>query len=175
MMYVVAALAAISSIRQGYAQADALRFQGQMANLQAQEKSLQYKREELNAQRQADAIMDRLMRANGAAAARASAMGIMPFSGSPLDLQNYNTTQAGEELEINKSNREMLALGGKNALTMGQMQLAQSNEAASNAITSGWINAFASAGQAMYPGSRLGGAPQQAPAPVADANIRFLR
>ena len=160
--YVFAAISAISSIKAGNDQADALRFQGQMANLNAQERSLSYKREELNASRQAATVLERMQRANSAVVARAGAMNIMPFSGSPLDLQNYNTERAGSEWEIAQSNKEMAAMGGKNALIAGQMQLQQSNSAADAAVMGGWLKAIGSVGMAAYGQGQLGGAPDGA-------------
>jgi hypothetical protein len=157
--WVFAAISAVSSIKAGNDQADALRFQGQMANLNAQERSLNYKREELNASRQAAAVLERMQRANSAVVARAGAMNIMPFSGSPLDLQKYNTQRAGSEWEIAQSNKEMAAMGGKNALIAGQMQQQQAESAAESAVMGGWLKAFGAIGGAAYGQSQLGGAP----------------
>jgi uncharacterized protein involved in type VI secretion and phage assembly len=168
--WVFAAVSAISSIRSGNEQASALRFQADMARLNAQERSLGYKREELNAQRQANAVMERLQRSNSAVIARSSAMGIMPFSGSPLDLQKYNAEQAGDEWEIAKSNKEMAEMGGRNALLAGEMQRKELKSAASSASMGGWLKALGTLGFTAYGQSQLGG-PQQAPAPVRDANI----
>lgn len=149
----------ISEYRQGQQQADSLRFQGQMANLQAQERSLSYKREELNATRQANAIMERLQRANAAVTARAAAMNISPFSGSPLNLQLWNTQKAGDEQEIAKSNRELAALGGRNALAMGALQQQEYNSAASAAEDAGMMRMLSSFGSAYMGYSQLGGPP----------------
>jgi hypothetical protein len=148
----------LSSIAQGQQQADSYRFQAQMATLQAQEKSLNYKREELNASRQANSVLERLQRANSAVVARASAMNIMPFSGSPLNLQAYNNTQGGNEWEVANSNKDLMALGGKNALMMGDMQSQQLNSAADQAESAGWMKGLMSFGGAALGYAKLGGA-----------------
>ncbi len=148
----------LMQMQQGREQADSYRFQGQMAALQASERSLNYKREELNASRQAAAVLERMQRANSAVVARAGAMNIMPFSGSPLDLQNYNTQRAGSEWEIAQSNKEMAAMGGKNALLAGEMQRGQYNSAADSAESSGMMKGLFSIAGGAAGFAKLGGA-----------------
>lgn len=149
----------LMQMQQGSEQAASYRFQGQMAALQASERSLSYKREELNASRQAAAVLERMQRANAAVIARAGAMNIMPFSGSPLDLQKYNTTRAGSEWEIAQSNKEMAALGGKNALLAGDMQRAEYDSAASSAESAGMMKGLFSIAGGAAGFAKLGGAP----------------
>lgn len=179
-MYVFAAISAISSLKQSQQQAEALRFQGDMALIQSQQKSLSYQREELNARKQANAVVDRLARANSAVIARAAAMNLMPFEGSPLDLQGYNNKQAGDEWIIAKDNAETMALGSKQSLQMGQLQRNQNYSAADSTESLGWLKAISSFGSTLYGGSNLGGPSifsnltSQAPAPVTTANVRFL-
>lgn len=149
----------IMQYRQSQQQASQLRFQGQMAMLQGQERSLTYRREELNAQRQANAVLDRLQRANASVVARAAAMNIMPFEGSPLNLQANNSKQAGDEWEIAKSNKEAMGIGSKNALAMGDMQQRNYNSAADATEDAGMFKMLMSFGNAAYGYSQLGSAP----------------
>lgn len=145
--YISAGMSVVSgmqSIQQGQFAAQAQRFQGDMALMQAREKSLAYKREELNAQKTANAVLERLQRANSAVVARAAATNIQPFSGSPLDLQKYNADKAGDEWVTAQSNEEMAVLGGKNSLASGMLQqranyaAADATEAMANAR--GWTS-----------------------------------
>lgn len=149
----------LMQMQQGSEQAASYRFQGQMAALQASERSLSYKREELNASRQAAAVLERMQRANSAVIARAGAMNIMPFSGSPLDLQKYNSKRAGSEWEVAQSNKEMAALGGKNALLAGDMQRAEYDSAASSAESAGMMKGLFSIAGGAAGFAKLGGAP----------------
>ena len=148
----------LMAMQQGAEQAASYRFQGQMATLQASERSLSYKREELNASRQAAAVLERMQRAYSAVVARAGAMNILPFSGSPLNLQNYNTQRAGSEWEIAQSNKEMAAMGGKNALTAGEMQRNSYNSAADSAESSGMMRGLFSIAGGAVGFAKLGGA-----------------
>lgn len=152
----------LMSIQQGQESAASMRFQGQMANLQAQERSLNYKREEVNANKQAASIMERMQRANSAVVARAAAMNIMPFSGSPLDLQKYNTTKGMDEFGTAKDNAGSFARAGKTALAMGELQLSEANSAADSAESSGLMKGLFSIGAGAFGFAKLGSAPTAA-------------
>lgn len=155
---------------QGRQQADSLRFQGELALLQGQQKSLSYKREELNAKKQANDITERLMRANSAAIARAAATNLNPFTGSPLNLQLYNDKTAMSEKEIADMNAEGMASGGRNALGMAQLQrdsymtaadnaLETARIQASNASSKGLMGGLMTIGGGIFNFAKLGGAP----------------
>jgi hypothetical protein len=120
-------------------QAAQMQQQGQMALIQAQERSLNYRREELNAKRQANNILERLARANGAAIARAAAMNIQPFSGSPLDLQKYNDREAGKEWEIAAENATTSKDAASRALKWGELQKGEYDIGALSAFYAGDI------------------------------------
>lgn len=174
-MIAMAVTSAVSSIKQGEAQAQQLRFQANQSILQGQERSINYMREEINARRQAEAIMDRVGRANSAMIAKAAAQNIMPFEGSPLDLQKYNTTTGGRDWATAMENADSMDRASSRALAAGEMQAQQYRSAAGSARTAGWFSGLSNLAMAGYQYSRLGNAPmQQLPAPVTTANVRYL-
>ena len=136
--------------QRGEMQAQQYRFQSQMTLLQSEQKSLQYKREELNMRRDAEKINENLRRANSAVIARAGAMNIQPFSGSPLDLQKYNEKVAGEEGVIARENIETTKRGGEQALRWGKLQSSEFETAAQYSV----YNAYAEAANIEKQASR---------------------
>jgi hypothetical protein len=138
VLIAAAAVSAISSIRQGEQQAEALRFQAQAAELQGRQNALNYNRQALYA-------FERQQRLGGTIRARAAAGGIDPLTGSPLSVDQWNAERAGNEIQIARENAELAASGG----------LAQSQQlygAATVAEASGITSAIGKAGMAyaMY-------------------------
>lgn len=112
------AFSAISSVSQGYAQADYYRLQGSQAELQGRQNALNYNR-------QAYQLLERQQRLAGTVRARAVAGGVDPLSGSPMSVEQSNAYRAGNEIEILKENAQLAQSGG--------LAISQSFNAAANA------------------------------------------
>ena len=99
------AFSAISSVSQGYAQADAYRLQGSQAELQGRQNALNYNR-------QAYQLLERQQRLAGTVRARAVAGGVDPLSGSPMTVEQANAYRAGNEIQILNENAQLAMSGG---------------------------------------------------------------
>lgn len=136
-----AGLSAIGSIRQGQQQA-------QMYELQAQQAKLKGERDALQYEQQANGVLDRLLQTNAVAAAKGFAGGVSGFSGSAKLIQNVNQKRAGKDIGV-------LQEGAKSAQSFGDIQSMMLTEAADNAITGSYFDAFASIGQGAFMYSQL--------------------
>ena len=99
------AFSAISSVQQGYAQADYYRLQGSQAELQGRQNALNYNR-------QAFQLLERQQRLAGTVRARAVAGGVDPLSGSPMTVEQANAYRAGNEIQILNENAQLAMSGG---------------------------------------------------------------
>jgi hypothetical protein len=99
------AFSAISSVSQGYAQADYYRLQGSQAELQGRQNALNYNR-------QAYQLLERQQRLAGTVRARAVAGGVDPLSGSPMTVEQANAYRAGNEIQILNENAQLALSGG---------------------------------------------------------------
>lgn len=99
------AFSAISSVQQGYAQADYYRLQGSQAELQGRQNALNYNR-------QAFQLLERQQRLAGTVRARAVAGGVDPLSGSPMTVEQSNAYRAGNEIQILNENAQLALSGG---------------------------------------------------------------
>jgi hypothetical protein len=114
------AFSAISSVSQGYAQADYYRLQGSQAELQGRQNALNYNR-------QAYQLLERQQRLAGTVRARAVAGGVDPLSGSPMTVEQANAYRAGNEIQILNENAQ-LALSGGLAISQSFQAAASSAE-----------------------------------------------
>jgi len=137
-----AGLSAIGSIRQGQQQA-------QMYELQAQQAKLKGERDALQYEQQANSVLDRLLQTNAAAAAKGFAGGVSGFSGSAKLIQDVNAKRGGKDIGV-------LQEGAKTAQSFGDIQSMMLTEAADQAITSSYFDAFAAIGQGAFMYSQLG-------------------
>jgi len=136
------AFSAISSVSQGYAQADAYRLQGSQAELQGRQNALNYNR-------QAYQLLERQQRLAGTVRARAVAGGVDPLSGSPMTVEQSNAYRAGNEIQILNENAQLAMSGG--------LAISQSfNAAASSAEEYGLMSGIAKGalGVATYMGTK---------------------
>jgi hypothetical protein len=99
------AVSAISSVSQGYAQADYYRLQGSQAELQGRQNALNYNR-------QAYQLLERQQRLASTVRARAVAGGVDPLSGSPMNVEQSNAYRAGNEIQILNENAQLAQSGG---------------------------------------------------------------
>ncbi len=136
-----AGLSAIGSIRQGQQQA-------QMYELQAQQAKLKGERDALQYEQQANSVLDRLLQTNAAAAAKGFAGGVSGFSGSAKLIQDVNAKRGGKDIGV-------LQEGAKTAQSFGDIQSMMLTEAADQAITSSYFDAFAAIGQGAFMYSQL--------------------
>jgi hypothetical protein len=114
-----------------------------MYELQAQQAKLKGERDALQYEQQANSVLDRLLQTNAAAAAKGFAGGVSGFSGSAKLIQDVNQKRAGKDVGV-------LQEGGRTAQSFGDIQSMMLTEAADNAITSSYFDAFASVGKAAY-------------------------
>ena len=114
------AFSAISSVSQGYAQADYYRLQGSQAELQGRQNALNYNR-------RAYQLLERQQRLAGTVRARAVAGGVDPLSGSPMTVEQSNAYRAGNEIQILNENAQ-LALSGGLAISQSFQAAASSAE-----------------------------------------------
>ena len=136
------AFSAISSVSQGYAQADYYRLQGSQAELQGRQNALNYNR-------QAYQLLERQQRLAGTVRARAVAGGVDPLSGSPMTVEQSNAYRAGNEIQILNENAQLALSGG--------LAISQSfNAAASSAEEYGLMSGIAKGalGVATYMGTK---------------------
>lgn len=136
-----AGLSAIGSIRQGQQQA-------QMYELQAQQAKLKGERDALQYEQQANSVLDRLLQTNAVASAKGFAGGVSGFSGSAGLVQDINQKRAGKDVGV-------LQEGSKSAQSFGEIQGNMLTEAADQAVTSSYFDAFASIGQGAFMYSQL--------------------
>jgi len=129
-------LSAVGSIRQGQQQAQMYELQAQQAKLKAQRDALQY-------EQQANSVLDRLLQTNAVAAAKGFSGGVSGFSGSAKLIQDINEKRAGKDVGV-------LQEGGKTAQSFGDIQASMLTEAADNAITGSYFDAFGKIGTAAY-------------------------
>jgi hypothetical protein len=137
------AFSAISSVSQGYAQADYYRLQGSQAELQGRQNALNYNR-------QAYQLLERQQRLAGTVRARAVAGGVDPLSGSPMTVEQSNAYRAGNEIQILNENAQLALSGG--------LAISQSfNAAASSAEEYGLMSGIAKGalGVATYQTTKL--------------------
>lgn len=137
------AFSAISSVQQGYAQADYYRLQGSQAELQGRQNALNYNR-------QAYQLLERQQRLAGTVRARAVAGGVDPLSGSPMTVEQANAYRAGNEIQILNENAQLALSGG--------LAISQSfNAAASSAEEYGLMSGIAKGalGAATYQTTKL--------------------
>lgn len=137
------AFSAISSVQQGYAQADYYRLQGSQAELQGRQNALNYNR-------QAYQLLERQQRLASTVRARAVAGGIDPLSGSPMTVEQANAYRAGNEIQILNENAQLALSGG--------LAISQSfNAAASSAEEYGLMSGIAKGalGAATYQTTKL--------------------
>ena len=137
------AFSAISSVQQGYAQADYYRLQGSQAELQGRQNALNYNR-------QAYQLLERQQRLAGTVRARAVAGGVDPLSGSPMTVEQANAYRAGNEIQILNENAQLAQSGG---LAISQAF----NAAASSAEEYGLMSGIAKGalGAATYQTTKL--------------------
>lgn len=121
------AFSAISSVQQGYAQADYYRLQGAQAELQGRQNALNYNR-------QAYQLLERQQRLAGTVRARAVAGGVDPLSGSPMTVEQANAYRAGNEIEILNENAALAISGG---LAVSQSFQAAASQAETYGLMSG--------------------------------------
>jgi hypothetical protein len=129
-------LSAVGSIQQGKQQAQMYELQAQQAKLKAQRDALQY-------EQQANTVLDRLLQTNAAAAAKGFAGGVSGFSGSAGLVQDINEKRAGKDIGV-------LQEGAKTGQSFGEIQASMLTEAADQAITGSYYDAFAKIGTAAY-------------------------
>ena len=143
-----AVVGAIGSYQQGQAQKAQYGIQAQMATVEGQRKQIQY-------QQRSNDVLRRRNAANAALAARASAGGVDPFSGSPDIVAAANNTAAGREYS-------MLLADADAAMRGGMLQAELYTQAGKMAARKGTFDAIAKLGMAA---ASMGGG-TQSPAPV---------
>lgn len=136
-----AVVSAAGSIQQGRQQAQMYELQAQQAKLKAQRDALQY-------EQQANGVLDRLLQTNAVAAAKGFAGGVSGFSGSAKLIQDVNQKRAGKDIGV-------LQEGAKSAQSFGDIQSMMLTEAADQAITGSYFDAFGKIGTAAYMYSQL--------------------
>jgi len=129
-------LSAVGSIQQGKQQSEMYKLQAQQAKLKSERDALQY-------EQQANSVLDRLLQTNAAAAAKGFSGGVSGFSGSAALTQNVNEKRAGKDIGV-------LQEGAKTAQSFGDIQANMLTEAADQAITGSYFDAFAKIGTAAY-------------------------
>ena len=143
-----AVTSAIGSYQMGQAQKAQYGVQAQMATVEGQRKQIQY-------QQRANDVLRRRNATNAALAARASAGGVDPFSGSPDIVRAANDTAAGREYST-------LLLDADAAMRGGMLQAELYRGAGQMAARRGTFDAIAKLGMAA---ASMGGG-TQSPAPV---------
>jgi hypothetical protein len=129
-------LSAFGSIRQGQQQSEMYELQAQQARLKGQRDALQY-------EQQANSVLDRLIQTNAVAAAKGFAGGVSGFSGSAKLIQDINAKRGGKDIGV-------LQEGAKTAQSFGDIQSMMLTEAADQAVTGSYYDAFAKIGTAAY-------------------------
>lgn len=144
-------VSAIGSYQQGVATKAQYNLQAKQATVEGERKAVQY-------QQRSNDILRRLIRTNGALAARGYAGGIDPFSGSPDVVRAANETAAGREYSILLADADAAMRGGK-----FQAEIYES--AGQTAYRQGVFNAVAKLGMGAYEiGKPASGT--QSPAPI---------
>lgn len=154
-MQIIAIAAAVASAVGSYQQGVAAKSQ---YNLQAKQATVEGERRAVQYQQRSNDILRRLRGTNAALAARASAGGIDPFSGSPDIVRAANETTAGREYSIMLADADAAMRGGK-------LQAELYRSAGEQAYQQGIFSAVAKLGTAAYMASQP--APgTQSPAPI---------
>lgn len=163
MQYVAIAssvMSAVGSIQQGKQQSTMYKLQSQQAQLKGSRDALQY-------EQQANQVLDRLRQTNATAAAKGFSGGVSGFSGSSKLVQEVNAKRAGADVQI-------LQEGAKTAQTFGDIQSAMLTEAADQAITGSYFDAFAKIGTAAYMYNQTAPGTPVKKAPVVDRSINGI-
>lgn len=132
-------VSALASYNQGQQQADAYRLQATNALIEGNQRSMEYQRQGLQ-------VMGRMIETNATINSRAAAGGIDPFSGSAGDLSTYAFAKGADEYSWAKEN-------ATSAILQGESTAAAYRTAASNAASSGTMNAV---GSLMMGAARFG-------------------
>lgn len=157
-MQIIAIAAAVASAVGSYQQGVAAKSQ---YNLQAKQATVEGERRAVQYQQRSNDILRRLRGTNAALAARASAGGIDPFSGSPDIVRAANETNAGREYSI-------LLADADAALRGGRLQAELYRSAGEQAYQQGIFSAASKLGMAAYQAGQP--APgTQSPAPIETA------
>lgn len=143
---VLSVVSAIGSYQQGQAQRSQYRLQAQMSTLEGERKQIQY-------QQRANDVLRRRNATNATLAARASAGGIDPFSGSPDIVAAANNTSAGREYS-------RLLMDADAAMRGGVLQAQIYEQAGQMAARSGAFSAVAKLGTAALSAASIPGAPE---------------
>ena len=152
-------MSAIGSIQQGQQQAAMYELQAKQADLKARRDALQY-------EQQANLVREKMLMTNANAAAKGFAGGIQGFSGSAKLVQERNEKVAGRDIQIMQE-------GAKSALSFGEIQSAMLQDAASQAVTGSYFDAFAKLGTAAYMYNQVSvGSVTPTPAPIEEMSTQ---
>lgn len=122
--------------------------QSNMYQIQALQAAAKANRDAVNAELEANAVLDKLRRTNANAVARGYAGGVEGFSGSAKLIQDVNAKYAGRDLRN-------IDLSVKERKTFGQVQSALFKTAANEALIGGTMNALEAVGSAAYTASQV--------------------
>lgn len=129
------------AMRAGQAQSNMYAIQGLQAAAKAN-------RDALNAELEANRVLDKVRRTNANAVARGYAGGVEGLSGSAKLIQDMNLKYAGRDLRS-------LDVASRERKTFGQIQQAMFAQAADQALVTGTMNALEAVGSAAWTASQI--------------------